>query len=124
MKRQQRILTFLILSLVILISASAAAYNHPELKWRTFETEHFVIYYHEGAEWTASRSAVIAEAIYGPITELYDYEFNKKIDLIFRDDDDYANGITYYYDYKIMIWASNLDHEFRGTSDWLQCARW
>lgn len=95
------------------------AYNHPELKWRSFETEHFVINYHEGTERTAGEVAHIAEQIYGPITALYNYEFEDKIHLIIRDDDDYANGITYYYDHKIMIWATSMDFEFRGTHDWL-----
>ena len=99
--------------------AQVEGYNHPELKWRTFETEHFNIHYHEGVEWTASKAAHIAEEIYGPVTSLYGYDFDDKIHLIIRDDDDYANGITYYYDHKIVIWATNMDFEFRGTSDWL-----
>ncbi len=51
-----------------------ATYNHPELEWKTFETEHFEVHYHQGAEWTAQRSAEIAESVYGPITSFYDYE--------------------------------------------------
>jgi hypothetical protein len=114
--------TFLIFVFCILgcgISMKGWSYNHPELKWRTFETDHFVVYYHEGVERTAGMAAQIAEEIYGPITSLYAYEFGNKIHLILRDDDDYANGITYYYDHKIVIWATNMDFEFRGTSDWL-----
>ena len=33
-------------------------YNHPELNWKTFETEHFTFYYHDGAEKTISEAAL------------------------------------------------------------------
>lgn len=115
-------LTFL--SLVILfaisISYSQTRYNHPELEWRTFETAHFKIHYHEGAHWTASRAAEIAEAIYGPVTSYYDYEPDSKTHLILKDTDDISNGAAYYYDNKIEIWATPLDFLLRGNHDWLR----
>ncbi|UCE17527.1 MAG: PD40 domain-containing protein [Gemmatimonadota bacterium] len=112
-------LILLTVGVMCALQLQAHGYNHPELNWRTFETEHFLIHYHEGVERTAGKAAQIAEEIYGPVTSLYDYEFEDKIHLIFRDDDDYANGITYYYDHKIVIWATSMDYELRGTSDWL-----
>ena len=39
-------------------------YNHPELKWNSFETEHFIIHFHDGTENSAREAATIAEYIY------------------------------------------------------------
>jgi len=99
--------------------AQFATYNHPELEWKTFETEHFEVHYHQGAEWTARRSAEIAEAVYGPITSFYNYEPDQKTDLIIKDIGDISNGAAYYYDNKIEIWATPLDYPLRGNHHWL-----
>ena len=73
-------------------------YNHPELNWHSFETEHFVIHYHDETENTAREAATVAEFIYEPITSLYDYEPPEKTQIIFKDTDDYANGAAYSFD--------------------------
>ncbi|MCP4725534.1 MAG: hypothetical protein GY863_10880 [bacterium] len=63
--------------------------------------------------------AEIAEDIYTPVTKTYKFEPDSKIHFIVRDHDDYANGITYFYDNKIEIWATPLDFILRGSSAWL-----
>ena len=100
--------------------AQFGTYNHPELEWLSFETAHFKIHYHQGAEWTARRTAEVAETIYGPITEFYQFEPSEKTALVIRDTDDISNGASYYYDNKIEIWATPLDFPFRGNHDWLR----
>lgn len=93
---------------------------HPELNWRTIETAHFYVNYHQGEERTAQTVAKIAEEIYGPVTSLYHHEPSQKVSLVLWDTDDYANGATYFYDNKIDIWASSLDFALRGTHNWLR----
>ncbi|MEE2876991.1 MAG: hypothetical protein VX822_04345 [Candidatus Neomarinimicrobiota bacterium] len=95
-------------------------YNHPELEWKTFRTEHFIIHFHNGTERTAKEGAAVAEAIYHYVTGLYQYEPSEKTHIVFIDTDDYSNGAAYYYDNKIEIWASPLDAELRGSHRWLQ----
>ena len=46
------------------LSFSQTWFNHPELDWRTFETEHFIIHHHEGTERSAREAANVAENIY------------------------------------------------------------
>jgi len=101
------------------VSAQFATYNHPELEWKTFETEHFEVHYHQGAEWTAKTTAEIAESVYDPITSFYDYEPDQKTDLIIKDIGDISNGAAYYFDNKIEIWATPLDYPLRGNHHWL-----
>ncbi len=100
--------------------AQPVEYNHPELDWLTIETDHFQVHYHTGAERTAALVAKIAEEIYWPITSLYLYEPDGKIHFIIRDHDDYSNGVTYYYDNKIEIWATPMDFVLRGSHNWLR----
>jgi len=99
---------------------SQARYNHPELDWYTFETHHFKIHYHKGTEISAREAATVAEIIYPKITDFYDFEPEDKTDIILKDTDDYSNGAAYYYDNKIIIWASPLNFELRGSHRWLQ----
>jgi len=112
-------LTGIIYLIAIPVQAQFSPYNHPELVWRTIETAHFVVHFHDGTERTARETAGIAESIYKPITELYNYEPDGKIHWIIRDHDDYSNGAAYYYDQKIEIWATPLDFELRGQHHWL-----
>ena len=110
-----------VLNLLLLsLAYGQVQYNHPELNWHTFETEHFKIHFHDETEMTAREAATVAEKIYLPITEFYEYEPEQKTHLILIDPDDYSNGAAYYYDNKIMIWASPLDFELRGSHRWLQ----
>lgn len=110
--------TFLLL--LISFSFSDVQYNHPELNWNTFETDNFHIHFHDETELTAREAATVAEKIYLPITDLYDFQPKSKTHLILIDTDDYSNGAAYYYDNKIVIWASPLDFELRGSHRWLQ----
>lgn len=116
------VVLFIATGQLILPQASHAQYanfNHPELKWVTIETEHFAVHFYEGTERTARIIAGIAELIYKPITDLYDYRPDGKVHWVIRDHDDYSNGATYYYENKIEIWTKPLDFELRGTHHWL-----
>jgi len=94
--------------------------NHPELAWQTFETDNFVVHYHDGAKRTAYTIAKIAEEIHPKITGLYKYAPDTKFHFIVKDTDDYANGAAYYYNNKMLIWCTALDNDLRGTSNWLR----
>lgn len=102
-----------------LLPAPAHAQNHPELHWLTVETPHFIVHYHEGADHTARAAAGIAEAVYPRVTGFYGWEPSKKTHLILADYEDYANGSAYFFDGKMAIWATNLEFDLRGTTQWL-----
>ncbi|MCK9409263.1 MAG: hypothetical protein M0R68_09015, partial [Bacteroidetes bacterium] len=103
-----------------LIAQEEQHYNHGELNWKTIETQHFFIHFHNGAERTANVIAKVAEDIYGPVTSLYQHEPDHKVSFIIKDYDDYSNGAAYFYDNKIEIWAPSLDFPFRGAHNWLR----
>ena len=94
-------------------------FNHTELDWHTLETEHFIVDYQTGAERTAREIAYIAESIYKPVTDMYHHIPDQKVEFIVRDHDDYSNGGAIFFENRIIIWASAMDFELRGTHPWL-----
>jgi len=94
--------------------------NHPELNWETFETEHFVFYFHEGTKRSAIEASKVAEIIYEPVTSLYDFHPTSKTSIILKDTDDYSNGVAMFYDNKIEIWTKPMDFDLRGSHRWIQ----
>lgn len=120
-----KVLNFsLIVTALIFFSFSNKLYSqfdpHPELEWHTIETKHFIIHYHEGTERTANTIAKIAEEIYGPITSLYKYEPDEKVNFVVNDVSDIANGATDYFGNRIEIYSTALDYDLRGTHNWLR----
>lgn len=125
-----KLLTVKIIFLVCSLNAQPESWSHREIKWFTIKTKHFDIHYHDhpytrnhpefkGPERTAKLVAKIAEEIYEPITQLYQYQ-PERVHFIIRDTDDYSNGGAYYFDNKIEIWASSLNFELRGAHNWLR----
>ncbi len=116
---------FLLLALTFLNAGLLRAqlydqYNHPELEWHSFDTEHFTVHYHQGTELTAFKAAKIIEEIYPAVTATYNFKPKDRIHLILRDTDDYSNGGAFFFNNKIEIWATNLDYVMRGTKNWLR----
>lgn len=121
-KLSRKIFLFFLTAVLSLPLAASAQdeFIQPELNWQTIETEHFYVDYYPGERRTAETVAKIAEEIYGPLTKLYHHKPDQKVTFVIWDNDDYANGETYFYDNKINIWASSLDFDLRGTHNWLR----
>jgi len=95
-------------------------YPHNHLNWYTLSSEHFEVHFQEGNSRSAQVVSRIAEEIYGPITGLYDYEPDTKVDIVLKDRQDFSNGAAYFFDNKIDIWLPALDTPLRGTHNWLR----
>jgi len=133
--KQQKFLTlFLAIGWLILLTfgttkaqdwPSEQNFNRSGLRWHTLETEHFRIHFHadengKGNGRTAAVVARIAEEIYGPITSLYQYTPDSKVDFVLKDYEDYSNGAAYFFDNKIEIWTPALESPLRGDHHWLR----
>ncbi|MCD6378961.1 PD40 domain-containing protein [bacterium] len=95
------------------------ASNSSDLNWRTIPTEHFAIHYHDGEEWSAARVALIAEEIYDPVTDFYNYKIDK-VHINLMDTSDRPGGAAYYYQNRINIDVSAYEFALRGTANWLR----
>lgn len=102
-----------------LVQAQQFFANHPEINWKVYETEHFLIHYSQQTSWTAAMAAKVAEQVIQDIEKLYEFTPDKKYSLIIKDIDDYSNGGAYFFNDKVEIWSQNLDYPMRGTSHWL-----
>ena len=103
-----------------LAMAQPVPWNHPELDWKTLSTEHCEVHVHQGLDTLGLVVADILEDIWGPVTELYDYVPDTKLQVVFYDTDDYSNGGAYFYNNKLIIWATSLDFDLRGQHNWLR----
>jgi hypothetical protein len=125
MKRIGSQSSFALLALIIAVGLTAfpkasLAYNNTSLKWKTIQTEHFEVHYHEGAEWTARQVAEVAEEVHKPLCDLYQFEPDLPVHFIIKDTDDYANGAAFFFDNKVELWATNLEFGYRGTTQWIR----
>ncbi|MEC7241595.1 MAG: hypothetical protein VXW32_10185 [Myxococcota bacterium] len=82
-------------------------YNHPDLEWFTIETEHFNVHYavskeskEEGnshyftTEWSARKTAAVAEEMWQPMCEEFNYFLKERVDIVMLNHTDYLQGFT------------------------------
>ena len=73
-------------------STAVAASFDPELKWRTLETPHFNITFHQGEAALAEEMAVVAEAVWDKMTKEIGTAPKRPTELVLIDPTDLANG--------------------------------
>ena len=100
------------------LTAAAFAQNPSHLNWREYESDNYLLYYPEGQEFTAFHALEVAESVHGPLVDMYG-PLKSKVVLVIKDDEDFANGGAYFYDYKVEISATSLDYQFRSYTNWL-----
>ena len=108
---------FLILFPALHVSAQ---FNHPELKWKVIETDHFLIHYHQGEEEFAFKTARIAENIYNKLTLQIGYRPKRKIPVVIENYDDKTGGYTSILTGKIVIQAQSDPVQTSGDLSWIE----
>jgi hypothetical protein len=107
-------------SLLFFCVTGLFAFNHPEIKWKSVTTAHFVIHYYDRTEPAVYAAWKIAEESYDALSALYEYKPREKIQLSLADYDDYANGFAAWTEGSIMIWLTDARFELRGNNTWLR----
>jgi hypothetical protein len=97
----------------------ASAFNHPEIRWKSVTTAHFIINYYDRTEPAVYATWKIAEAAYESLSSLYEYEERSKINISLADYDDYANGFASWTNGSIVIWVTDIRFDLRGNNTWL-----
>lgn len=85
----------------------AQMYNYPDLKWKSIETEHFVVHYpvsrrtaEEGnehyinGEFSARKIAKVSEDMWAPMCEEFNYFLKEQIHIVLLDQPDGLEGFT------------------------------
>ncbi|AKU90483.1 PD40 domain-containing protein [Vulgatibacter incomptus] len=90
---------FLALLGAALLAAALPAWAYaPEHRWRTLESPHFVLHFHEGLYPIALRAARSLESAHDRLVPLLDAEPNRKTQVVLGDDSDEANGSANAYE--------------------------
>jgi Tol biopolymer transport system component len=82
------------LALALLLApgpATAQPYD-PDYRWRTVDTPHFQVHFHQGLEALAQRAAREAERAHARLAPLLGYSPKERTQLVLSDDTDAANG--------------------------------
>ena len=66
----------------------------PGLRWRTLETEHFLVHFAEQHRAQARLAAATAERVYPRVTALLDWRPRRQTHLVLMDSADFANGFA------------------------------
>lgn len=108
-------------------------YNHPDLEWYTIETEHFRVHYpvsrktrEEGnehyinAEFSARKSAKIAEEMWAPMCAQFNYFLKERINIVLLDQSDELEGFTIpSWDWiEISANPGGYFYRMRGRMEW------
>ncbi len=100
----------------------ALSWGEAEAQLQTIVTDHFRIHYTGGAQGTARRVADVAEEVFPSLAAAYDYydDFSPIHVLVLDSSDLLGNGLADYYSNLIVIWATPLDMDLRGSHDWIK----
>jgi Tol biopolymer transport system component len=107
---------------LLFLGASASAQSHdPRFQWRTLETPHFQVHFHQGEEALARRVAGAAERAHQVLAPLLRHDPGLT-HLVLSDDSDDANGLATPVPYNtIQLYAVPPDSlsELNDSSDWV-----
>lgn len=115
----------LLIALALALPAPVAAKWDPAHRWRTAQTPHFSLHFHEGGDEMAARAGRIAEEIHARLVPRLGWEPEAKTHLVLVDDLDAANGYANPYPYNqiVLFFAQPLEEPGFGTTvhdDWLR----
>lgn len=107
---------------LVLLSAlgpgRAAEAVAPHFDWRTLETPHFHVHYHEGTEEIARRVGPIAERALAALTRLLANVPETPIEIVISDETDGANGVTTVSPYNLIVLFPVVPEAFGSLDDY------
>jgi len=106
--------------IVVIASGAVQGYNHPEIKWRSVTTRHFVLHFYDKTEPALYAAWKIAEEAYGVLGGLYGHRDESLIHIALADYDDYSNGFANWTNGSIMVWIPDARYDLRSSNTWLR----
>lgn len=92
-----RLLAALALALGLSQPASAALTHDPSLSWKSLQTQHFILHFHNGEEAMARETAAIAERVHDKLSPRLSWTPREKTHLVLTDRYDFTNGWTTFF---------------------------
>ncbi len=110
------------LTLALLLVPRDATGNSRDLKWRTLQTEHFVIYYYQGEEDAAARAARLLERAHARLSVGLGHAPFLRTQVVISDNTDEANGVANAVPFPRLtanLTAPNSMSVLESYDDWL-----
>ena len=108
----------IVYSVMILLCFSAA---HSANAVEQLQTQYFTIIYDEDGEYTAGEITKFCDEIYEKLMARYDsFTDDPRVLCIVNDAVDLASGYSIHFQNTITIYATNMDFELRGQTNWLK----
>ncbi|HEY0134687.1 MAG TPA: hypothetical protein VGB85_11420, partial [Nannocystis sp.] len=106
----------------ILLAPQDARANSRDLKWRTLQTTHFVIHYHQGEEDAAERASRLLERAHARLSVGLGHEPFLRTQVVIVDNTDEANGVANAVPFPRLtanLTAPNSMSVLESYDDWL-----
>ncbi len=95
--------------------------SHSAIAVEQLQTKYFTIIYDEGGEFTAGEISKFCDDIYEKLMAQYDsFTDDPSVLCIVNDAVDLATGYAIYFQNTITVYATNMDYELRGQTNWLK----
>ncbi len=117
------ILVFVLIVLFCVPSLAHSAMIDPSFRFRSLETDHFVIHYHQGITGTAWRVAKISEDVHSSLAPDLMWTPTEKTQVVLIDNSDFANGLATVLPYNaiyIFVVPPLSDMSISDYEDWLE----
>lgn len=78
-------------------SLQAGVFHDSRLNWKSIESEHFYIHFHDGGEEVAQRFVALADGIHNQVTAFLDWVPRGKTHVVLSDEYDLSNGFATFF---------------------------
>ncbi|MFH0974164.1 MAG: BamA/TamA family outer membrane protein [Spirochaetota bacterium] len=117
--------TIIIISMLLITASKlyAALLFDPQLEWRSIQTKHFWIHYHQGIEVEAVKLSVIAEKVHERLSPLIQWQPKLRTDVVLVDNFYTANGSATPFPFnriEIYLTRPELDSVLNNFDSWLE----
>jgi Omp85 superfamily domain/WD40-like Beta Propeller Repeat len=95
----QRLVAFLLCTLCGLagVPARAGVSHDPALTWRTLQSAHFRVHFHDGEELLAQRTVATAERVHTQLSPVIGWQPEEPVDIVLSDRLDVSNGYATFF---------------------------
>lgn len=113
--KAKHILGFMLFILLFVVT------SHSAIAVEQLQTKYFTIIYDEGGEFTAGEISKFCDDVYEKLMALYNsFTDDPRVLCIVNDAVDLATGYAIYFQNTITVYATNMDFELRGQTNWLK----
>lgn len=121
LRQRHAVLALLFVMCLALPRAGWTASHDPQLRWRTLQTEHFNIHFHQGIERVAEDMSDVVEDVYDTLVPEIGWTPRRRTEVVLIDRTDVANGFASIVPYNaitVFVTAPTENSVLNLYEDW------